>query len=283
MKFWVNDGLVEAEHASVSALDHGFTVADGVFETLAVRDGVPFALSRHLRRLATSAVGLGLQAPDADLVRRAALAVCRENVSEIGPTGRLRITYTSGPAPLGSERGQDGNSLVVAASASGVWPDTATVAVVRWPRNELSPLVGLKTTSYAENVVALAAAKKLGGSEALMANTVGELCEGTGSNVFVVVDDRLLTPPLSSGCLAGITRELLLEWCAEEMDVAEESLALDVLKVASEVLITSSTRDVQPVSRIVGEGFDRTFRAPGPITMRAAELFSEMAAESFDP
>ncbi len=283
MKFWVNDGLVEAEHASVSVLDHGFTVADGVFETLAVRDGVPFALSRHLRRLATSAVGLGLQAPDADLVRRAALAVCRENVSDIGPTGRLRITYTSGPAPLGSERGQDGNSLVVAASASGVWPDTATVAVVRWPRNELSPLVGLKTTSYAENVVALAAAKKLGGSEALMANTVGELCEGTGSNVFVVVDDRLLTPPLSSGCLAGITRELLLEWCAEEMDVAEESLPLDVLKVASEVLITSSTRDVQPVSRIVGEGFDRTFRAPGPITMRAAELFCEMAAESFDP
>ena len=283
MKFWVNDALVEAENASVSGLDHGFTVADGVFETLVVRNGEPFALTRHLRRLAASAAGMGLPAPDDELARRAALSVCAENANEIGPSGRLRITYTSGPAPLGSERGHDGTSLVVAASSTGAWPASATVAVVPWPRNELSPLVGLKTTSYADNVVALAAAKEMGGSEALMPNTVGELCEGTGSNVFVVVDGRLLTPPLSSGCLAGITRELLIEWCDGALDVAEESLPLDVLHTCDEVLITSSTRDVQPVSLIVGGGFERKFEAPGPVTARAAAIFAERAAESFDP
>ena len=85
-----------------------------------------------------------------------------------------------------------------------------------WVRNERSATAGLKTTSYAENVVALDRAHAEGGSEALFANTRGELCEGTGSNVVVVVDDELVTPPLSSGCLAGITRELLLEWAADE-------------------------------------------------------------------
>ena len=99
-----------------------------------------------------------------------------------------------------------------------------------WTRNERSATAGLKTTSYAENVVALAHAKERGGIEAVFANTRGELCEGTGTNVFVVVDGELLTPPLESGCLAGITRELTLEWCrAEGLAVREQALPLSVL------------------------------------------------------
>ena len=275
MRYWVNDGLVEAEHASVSVLDHGFTVADGVFETLAVWHGQPFALTRHLRRLGASATGLGLPLPLDELVREA--------VHELGASARLRITYTSGVAPLGSERGAHGGTLVVAASATAAWPDTATVAVVPWPRNERSPLAGLKTTSYADNVVALASAKSLGASEALMANTRGELCEGTGTNVFVVVGGTLMTPPLSSGCLGGITRELVIELCARELPVEQADLPLEVLHHAEEVFITSSTRNVQPVSRVVGEGYNRTLGDPGPLTVRAVALFEAMAAGRIDP
>ena len=283
MRYWVNDGLVDADHASVSVLDHGFTVADGVFETLAVWHGRPFALTRHLRRLGTSATGLGLPLPPDDVVREAVRAVCEANAHELGATARLRITYTSGVAPLGSERGAHGCTLVVAAATTGAWPATATVAVVPWPRNERSPLVGLKTTSYADNVVALAAAKSLGASEALMANTRGELCEGTGTNVFVVVGGALITPPLSSGCLAGITRELVVEWCARELPVEQSVLPLEVLHHADEVFITSSTRNVRPVSRVVGEGFDRTLGDPGPLTVRAAAIFESMAGDLVDP
>lgn len=283
MKYWVNDQLVDADDATVSVLDHGFTVADGVFETLAIWHGQPFAMTRHIRRLTSSAEGLGLPAPDPILVREAAHAVCQSGLSEIGAVGRLRITYTSGAAPLGSERGNHGTTLVVAPSSTAPWPSSATVAVVPWPRNERSPLSGLKTTSYADNVVALAAAKKLGGSEALMPNLRGDLCEGTGSNVFVVVGGQLLTPPLSSGCLAGITRELVMEWCARDCPVTEADLPLDVLARADEVFLTSSTRNVQPVSRIVGEGFDCHFDTPGPITTRAAAIFEAMAAEQIDP
>ena len=283
MKYWVNGGLVESDGAAISVLDHGFTVADGVFETLAVWSGQPFALTRHLRRLTTSATGLGLPAPEDTVVREACQAVCSANLSEIGDVGRLRITYTSGSAPLGSERGDHGCTLVVAAAPTGAWPATATVAVVPWPRNERSPVAGLKTTSYAENVMALAAAKRLGAGEALMPNTRGELCEGTGSNVFVAVEGRLLTPPLSSGALGGITRELVIEWCRRDMEVLEAELPLEVLNSADEVFITSSTRNVQPVSRIVGELPERELKAPGELTIRAARIFAQRAAADIDP
>jgi branched-chain amino acid aminotransferase len=116
-----------------------------------------------------------------------------------------------------------------------------------------------------------------------MPNTRGELCEGTGSNVFVVVDGALVTPPLSSGCLAGITRELVLEWCADQMTVAEQDLPLEVLRTAEEVFITSSTRNVQPVSAIVGGGFDRVLEAPGPISLQAAEIFAQRSSDDLDP
>ena len=130
MRYWVNGHLLDANEASVSVLDHGFTVADGVFETLAVWRAQPFALSRHLRRLTSSATGLGLPAPDLTVVRDAVHTVCDANASELGATARLRITYTSGSAPLGSERGHDGTTLVVAVAPTGAWPPTATVAVV---------------------------------------------------------------------------------------------------------------------------------------------------------
>ena len=131
--------------------------------------------------------------------------------------------------------------------------------------------------------MALAAANRLGAGEALMPNTRGELCEGTGSNVFVAVEGRLLTPPLSSGALGGITRELVIEWCRQDMEVREVDLPLDVLSTADDVFITSSTRNVQPVSRIVGELPERELKAPGELTIRAARIFAQRAAADIDP
>ncbi len=279
MRYWVGDRLVEQDEAVVSVLDHGFTVADGVFETLKVVAGEPFALTRHLRRLVASAEGLGLRAPDLGCVREAVAAVCADAGASLGPVGRLRVTYTAGPAPLGSERGAAAPSLVVAAAPATAWPPSTAVALVPWPRNERSPVVGLKTTSYVENVVALAAAKRLGAEEALMGNTRGELCEGTGSNVFVVVGGRVLTPPLDSGALAGITRELVLEWTRAE----EEPLPLSVLQEADEIFLTSSTRDVMPVHAVIGAATDLRLPVPGTLTSATAEVFAARAADSLDP
>ncbi|MFC8763400.1 aminotransferase class IV [Streptomyces sp. NPDC057193] len=273
MKLWVNGGLHDAETALVSVLDHGLTVGDGIFETVKAERGETFALTLHLKRLTRSARGLGLPDPDLDEVRRACAAVLEANPMEIG---RLRITYTGGLSPLGSERGDAGASLVVALGETGRRADSTAVITVPWTRNERGALTGLKTTSYAENVVALARAREQGATEALFANTVGRLCEGTGSNVFVVVDGQILTPPVSSGCLAGITRALAVEWTGAR----EADLPLDVLESADEIFLTSTLRDVQAVHRVDGRELSP---APGPVTAKAMRTFDEQAARDRDP
>ncbi|CAM5302332.1 aminotransferase class IV [Streptomyces abikoensis] len=273
MTIWLNGSLHDTDSARVSVLDHGLTVGDGVFETLKAVHGRPFALTRHLARLTASARALGLPEPDLDEVRRACTAVLD---AEPVPLGRLRITYTGGLAPLGSERGAARPTLVVAVAKTPPPPATAAVVTVPWTRNERGALAGIKSTSYGENVIALARAKEHGASEALLANTAGALCEGTASNVFVVLDGELHTPPLASGCLAGITRALVLEWAGAK----ETELPYDVLERAEEVFLTSSLRDVQPVRAVDGRELPG---APGPVTAKAARIFAEQSAADLDP
>lgn len=275
MKVWVNGRLSEPDDARISPFDHGFTVGDGVFETCKVSGGEPFALTRHLLRLDRSADGLGLPTPDHEVVR----AGIAELLAAEPLAGRLRITLTGGPGPLGSDRGSDGTTLTLAVSPESAWESSTSVAVVPWVRNERSAVSGLKTTSYAENVVALDRAHRLQSSEAIFANTRGQLCEGTGSNIFVVLDGELLTPSLESGCLAGITRELVVEWCGAR----ETALHLDSLKDAQEAFLTSSTRDVQPISRVVWGKDDASSLKVGPVSERARATFAERAASTPDP
>lgn len=271
---WADGHLHDPGDVRVSPFDQGLTVGDGVFETMKVVAGQAFALSRHLRRLRHSAEGLGLALPFGDdQLRDAVGAVVAANHVE---SGRLRITVTGGAGPLGSNRGGDGPTVLVASAPLPEWEPKTSVITVPWRRNEHSAVVGLKTTSYAENVVALARAHEAGATEAIFANTTGDLCEGTGSNVFLEVDGRLATPPLSSGCLAGITRELLLE----ALDIAELAVPLEQLAVTSEAFLTSSTRDVQSIAVIDGRQLPV---APGPLTLEAAEALAALERRALDP
>ncbi|MFM9134475.1 MAG: aminotransferase class IV, partial [bacterium] len=216
-----------------------------------------------------------LPVPDRTLVEAAVHETTEANRDEVGSLGRLRITYTAGAGELGSDRGEDDTTLVVAIAATSPWPDSAAVITVPWPRNERSPLAGVKSTSYAENVLALAEARRHGASEALMPDTQGRLCEGTGSNVVVVVDGVALTPTLATGCLPGITRELALEWCALE----EGDLPIEALAEATEVALLSSTRDIQPVHRVDAHAV----AAPGHVIGAMAAEFRRRAAADIDP
>ena len=273
MRVWLDGKLLDDPTGpAISVTDHGFTVGDGVFEAIKVIDGQPFALTRHLKRLARSAAGLGLPPFEEEFVRRGVAATLE---GQELPLGRIRITYTGGPAPLGSGRGDLPPTLVVATCAMDAYEPTTAIVTVQWPRNERGALAGLKTTSYAENVVALAHAAEAGASEAVFANLAGNLCEGTGTNVFYVVDGELRTPTLASGCLAGVTRALLLEWYGGR----EVDEPIEVLERASEIFLASTTRDVQAVHDCDG----RSYPAPGPITSEAARVWAEREPQDLDP
>ncbi len=271
MTVWLNGQVVADGDASVSALDHGLTVGDGVFETMIVRRGAAFARRRHLDRLARSLAGLGLPIPERATLERA----CTEVVAASGMTeGRLRLTVTGGVGPPGSGRGDGPCTVLAMVTPLDPVPPTAAVITVPWTRNENSPLAGLKTTSYGENVVALARAREAGAHEAIFANTRGELCEGTGTNIAVVVDGRLVTPPLSSGCLAGVTRALAIEHCG----VVEQTVPFAALAEVSEACLLGTTRDVQPITSIDGRALE-----VGDRTRVAQEAFAALVARDHDP
>ena len=276
-RVWVNGDIVDPTGPSVSALDHSVTVGDGVFETAKIAAGQPFALTRHHRRLERSAAGLGLPSLDLGFVDKGVAAVLD------GPTidfGRLRYSVTGGVGPLGSDRDDAALTYIVLAAPQQLPPSSGKLTVVPWTRNERSAVVGLKTTSYAENVVALARAKSEGAIEAVFGNTRGELCECTGSNIFVVVDGLVLTPPAEAGPLLGITRELTIEWGrAAGIEIREESLPLDVLQSADEVFITSSTKDVLPIHAVD----DRILPTERPVTAELQHIFRSNAERDSDP
>jgi branched-chain amino acid aminotransferase len=275
---WLNGALVEERDARISPFDHGLLVGDGVFETLRIVGHVPFAWTRHLDRLTRSAAGIGLNVPSGDELRAAADAVVAANDVT---SGRLRVTVTGGPAALGSERSKNTPTVIVVAAPMTPWPPMVDVVNVPWTRNECSATAGLKTISYAENVRALAYAHEHAAGEAIFANTAGDLCEGTGTNVFCAQGGELRTPPLHSGCLPGVTRALVIELCTRHgVPIEEADLLRDALAGSDEAFLTSSTRDVQPIARVDGKELPA---APGPLTARAAELFAALVRDNNDP
>lgn len=217
-------------------MSRGWLLGEGIFETMVWRDGRVEALGRHWQRLCAGAAALGLPAPDLNAMREALHAVVAAN------EGCHRLRYTLSRA-VG-----DAVDICAAATPLTVWPETERVMLSPWQRNTTGVLTGIKSVSYAENVLALRSAHEQGCGEALLANTKDELCEGTGSNVFVVLDGRIFTPTLRSGCLAGVTRALVVE----SGMVEEKDLPVECLREVSEMFLTSSTRGVQAVAMVDG-------------------------------
>ena len=278
MTVWVNGQLVPPGAARVPVTDHGLTTGDGVFEALKVTGGQPFALTRHLDRLRASAAGLGLPEPDTGQIRAGVHAL----LADAGQPdrARVRITVTAGESAPSSERpgalSGAGLTVIIMLGELRDGAPSADVVTFPWPRNERGVLAGVKTTSYAENVVALAYARERGAGEAIFGNLAGNLCEGSGTNLFLVQDGRLITPPLSAGCLAGVTRGLLIEWAG----AAEENVPVAALARAPEAFLTGTTRNVQPIRSVDGTLLPAV---PGPVTAKAAEIFAERSAQAPDP
>jgi len=279
---WFDGVIRPAGEPILAADDHGVTVGDGAFETLVVKNRTAFALTRHLVRLQYSLDRLGMAAIDMDQVRAGVDEVISARPEDVS---RIRITVISGPGPMSSVRGDSGPRVLIWGGPASV-PATCIAVRAPWKRNERSAIAGVKSTSYAENVVMAMYAQERGANEALMSNTFGYLCEGTGSNVLIERDGYILTPPLSSGCLAGITRGLALEWGARAgIPIRVAAVGELPMTVLDEVLaggafaaVTSSTRGVQHIVNL-----DGTDVKQGPLITVLAELYDAKASADPDP
>lgn len=275
---WLNGDLMRETEALVPATGHGQLLGRGLFETLGVRDGQPFALTRHLERLRAAAARLRLEMP-ADEVWRGGIGRLMENSPASRACGRLRLTLTAGPhAGRGLEPGGEQQLIQLTPWQPAETP--ATLITVPWRRNEFSPLSGLKATAWTENVIALAWVRERDGTEACFLNTSGDICEGAASNLFLVKDRTVITPSPGSGCLPGITRALIIELC-EQLEIAcqERAVTPAMATAADAAFLTSSLRGVQPVTT----WDNRTLPADDPISALLSAALKRLQQELPDP
>ena len=251
-QFWCNGEWLAARDFPAAPLDRGTLLGLGLFETLLGMDGRVVFCERHLARLAAGCARLGWLPPQqqfADLPE--AMAQLLQLAGLATGSARLRLTVTAGSGTLADLASGADRLVWLAASPLAEPPASLALDIAPWPRNERGALAGLKCAAYAENLLALDRARRGGFDETLFFNTAGELCEAATGNVFIVRNGAVATPPLASGCLAGITRGVLLELAARAgMACAEVALRRADLDMADEVFVTSATRGPVAVARV---------------------------------
>ena len=281
---WVNGQRMSADAPHLSALDRGFTLADGVFETMRVYDGHAFRLDAHIRRLrgATSALGIPLPAEIEHLVTQAILEAGASSIREASV--RVTVSRGVGSPGLAPPPSPEPTIVVAVAPLPGFSPDLYTngiiVHVASGRRNERAMTAGLKTIAFTESVVALEEARAAGADDALFLDTEGHVSEATSSNVFVAdTADRnvLVTPPLSCAALPGITRAAVIELAAELGIVVDvRPIEYEELLASPEVFLTSSLRAIAPAVRIDGRSIGDG--KPGPLTRRAMDAYAALVS-----
>jgi branched-chain amino acid aminotransferase len=268
----LNGTLVETSSARIHPADRGLLLADGLFETLRVYDGRPFRLDQHLHRLAAGAALLDIPIPPANPL---ATAIAETLSANDHHDASVRVTLTRGPGPRGLlPPGEVSPTLLITSHPmADTNPQPLSACFVAARRNEHSPLSQLKTLAYLDNVLALRDAVEAGYDEALLMNTAGRLASGSRSNLFLVIEGVLMTPPASEGVLPGIARSTLLELAAQT-GIASREAPLDPsdLNRASEVFVSNSLLELRHLTCVD----DREFQ-PGPVGIELARLYAEMA------
>lgn len=243
--------LLKSSELRLSPFDLGLTVGDGVFETLLVQSREVFAFSRHFSRMQNSAALLGLEVPAQTILREQASVLLHASGIE---RGRLRITLSAGAPETGfARKTKNQRFLITITEISKKRAEPATVIVSETRRFSDAISSRAKTLSYGENVWALRAGQAQGADEVLLANERGELCEAAMANVFFWIEGAWHTPPLTSGCLPGITRALVDQiLTANGENCRHKSLFLNDLGEIEEMVLTSSLTGVRPVANLAG-------------------------------
>jgi branched-chain amino acid aminotransferase len=252
---YLNGAIVPPDFARIDPADRGFTLADGLFETLRAYRGKPFRLADHLERLSQGAETLGIPLLfDVPAIAEAVIAVLEAN--QLGDAA-IRVTLTRGTGLRGLAPPADVKpTLMISAAPYMALPDTCSAAVVGIRRNEGSPLSRMKSLAYLDNVLAAAEAARLQAEEAILLNNAGRVAGAARANLFAVVAGRLVTPPAGDGVLPGIARRVVLELAeAARIPAEEASLSLADLAAAREIFLTNSLFEIRSVGHLGGRAF----------------------------
>jgi branched-chain amino acid aminotransferase len=287
MKIYIDGEFCDKANAKISVFDHGLLYGDGIFEGIRFYNGRVFRLDEHIDRLFHSARAIALDiGMDKAAVTEATLETIRQNNLR---DGYIRLVVTRGVGDLGLNPYLCPKSTtIIIASAITLYPkekyqnglEIVTCATRRIPHGALSPMV--KSLNYLNNVLAKIEAQHAGAGEGLMLNEQGFVSECTGDNVFIVKNGEILTPPIASGALAGVTRGVVFEMAAEfGIPVREPMLTRYDIYTADECFLTGTAAEVIPAVRLdtrpIGDG------RPGPVTQRLMGRFSELTAATGTP
>ena len=269
-----NDAIREATDRMLAPSQVGLLSGWGVFSTLKVADGVPFAFERHWARISRDAGTMHVPIPaDAEAVRRRLLELVEAN-GAFHSTLRLVIVRNGGGMWAGPSNGRPSDVIALTAD-SKEWGGGVRLGYVAHGRFAACEFATTKILSWAMNLTWVESAQQRGLDEVILLNENGQVAECTSANIFASYGGQVWTPPVSAGCLPGVTREVLLsEIHVPGIEIAEKNLTPADLERADEVFITSTTRNLLPVREIEGKKAGRTDR----ISRRLSEAFGEFVS-----
>lgn len=287
MKIYIDGEFYEKSDAKISVFDHGLLYGDGIFEGIRFYGGRVFLFQEHLRRLEASARAIALTLPmSIEEIGEAVLETIRQNQLQDGYV-RLVVTRGCGDLGLSPLLCPKATVFIIAATIKLYPPEKyengleiVTCSTRRISHGALSPMV--KSLNYLNNVMAKFEALKAGAGEGLMLNEQGYVAECTGDNIFVVKDGLLTTPPISSGALAGTTRQVVMDLAKElGIPLAEPFMTRYDIYTADECFLTGTAAEVIPVVkadyRPIGDGH------PGPVTRRLITAFQQLTRTTGTP
>jgi branched-chain amino acid aminotransferase len=271
-----NDKLMPIEDCRLSPGQAGVICGWGLFTTIRIVKGVAFGYERHWRRLEKDAAIIRMPLPNTgEKVRVHLEEVIRANKVSDG-CARIYLIYNQ-VGMWRSEEAMPQVDLVIYTADLPQYREPLRLAIREHGRHAASALAGVKSISWLPNVWAVAEAQKEGFDEVVLLNERGEVAECTAANIFVVKGDKVYTPPLSSGCLEGVTRGTLMEIAPKAgIAVVEQTLKREDFAAADEVFISSTNRNLIGVGEIGGQKIPG---APGPITRKLDALFDAYVAD----
>ena len=277
---YINGELVPESEAKISVFDHGFLYGDGVFEGIRAYRGVVFKLREHIERLYDSAKFLRIEIPMSkeDLMEAILETVRRNGLSDC----YIRVVVTRGVGDLGLDprKCKKPSIIIIARPMAPLLGKRAVSLIISSVRRDGVDATNhqAKSLNYLNNILAKLEAINAGADDAVMLDSRGFVSEATGENIFIVKDERIMTPPPTSGILSGITRDCVIELARRlGYEVVERELTPFDLLTADEVFLTGTAAEIVPVESVNGRKIGE--RVPGPITERLIKEFEKLKGD----